>query len=115
MLRISYSDLIGYSEGFSADGGRRLIESYPQLLRGIISDNLTKKQKCYIILYYKDGLTVAEIAERFGVNKSTVSRTINRGRARLANSIKCELVRRSIERGAGKPDTEDDNEQNADS
>lgn len=52
----------------------------------LLENNLTKKQKCYIILYYKDKLTVKEIAEKFGVDKSTVSRTINRGRRRIVSN-----------------------------
>ena len=52
----------------------------------LLENNLTKKQKCYIILYYKEKLTVKEIAEKFGVDKSTVSRTINRGRRRIVSN-----------------------------
>jgi len=54
-----------------------------RILRQLLDDNLTNKQKCYIMLYYRDGLTMEEIAARFGVAKSTVSRTIFRGRERL--------------------------------
>lgn len=66
------------------------------MLFKILDDELTKKQKCYIILYYRDGLTVNEIAGKFGVDKSTVSRTINRGRKKLANCVKREALRRII-------------------
>lgn len=62
----------------------------------LLDDELTKKQKCYIILYYRNGMTVKEIAEKFSVDKSTVSRTINRGRQRLASSVKREALRRVI-------------------
>ena len=65
-------------------------------LRMLLDDNLTKKQKCYIILYYKEGLTVTQIAKRFGVDKSTVSRTINRGRSRLANELSREALRKIL-------------------
>ena len=62
-------------------------------LRILLENNLTKKQKCYIILYYRDGLTVKEIAEKLGVDKSTVSRTINRGRERLVRAAGREALR----------------------
>lgn len=60
--------------------------AYLRALRRLMEDNLTKKQKCYIILYYRDKLTVKEIAEKFGVDKSTVSRTIDRGRKRIVGN-----------------------------
>ena len=59
---------------------------YSKALYKMLENNLTKKQKCYIILYYKEKLTVKEIAEKFGVDKSTVSRTINRGRRRIVSN-----------------------------
>ncbi len=70
------------------------ISAQAKALRMLLEDNLTKKQKCYIILYYKEGLTVKEIAAKFGVDKSTVSRTINRGRQRLAGTVSREALRR---------------------
>ncbi len=54
-----------------------------RLLRSVLNDNLTKKQKCYIMLYYKDNKKISEIARMFGVLPSTVSRTINRARKNL--------------------------------
>lgn len=59
---------------------------YSKALYKMLENNLTKKQKCYIILYYRDKLTVKEIAEKFGVDKSTVSRTIDRGRKRIVGN-----------------------------
>lgn len=92
--RLSYdleAETLMIENGFEDEVTKSSVESdetdgfdYPKVLRMLIDDNLTKKQKCYIILYYKEGLTVTQIAERFGVDKSTVSRTINRGRHRLA-------------------------------
>lgn len=51
--------------------------------REIINNSLTKTQKSYIMLYYNDNKTVSEIAEIYGVNKSTVSRTINRAKKNI--------------------------------
>lgn len=58
-----------------------------RLLKSVMDTNLTKKQKCYIILYYKENMKLSEIAEKFGVVPSTVSRTINRARKKLYNAL----------------------------
>ena len=55
-----------------------------ELVRDVFENGLTKKQKCYIMLYYRDGLTMEQIAKRCGVNKSTVSRTVNAARRKVA-------------------------------
>lgn len=105
MLRLSFSELAEgkhYSENLAAD--RYLIGSYPRLLNALLSDSLTKKQKYYIMLYYGEGLKIPEIAKRCGVNRSTVSRTIKRGRERLKYAIGCELMKRA----ASKPPKNDD-------
>lgn len=49
----------------------------------IINNSLTKTQKSYIMLYYNDKKTISEIARIYGVNKSTVSRTINRAKKNI--------------------------------
>lgn len=48
-----------------------------------IETELTDTQKLYIMAYYVDGLNMQQIADKYGVSKSTVSRTINRGLHRL--------------------------------
>lgn len=95
--RISFTELIKETESSppqSAD--RRIVQSFPALLKTCIDDNLTKTQKCYIMLYYKKNMNIVEIAELFHVNKSTVSRTINRGRQRLLKAMNCQLLKKSI-------------------
>lgn len=49
----------------------------------VLNRNLTKTQKSYIMLYYNDKKTIEEIAKIYGVNKSTVSRTIHRAKNNL--------------------------------
>lgn len=63
-------------------------------VQSLIDNNLTEKQKCYIMLYYKQGLTLEQIGELFGVNPSTVSRTIARGRQRLLKGMQRDCLRR---------------------
>lgn len=65
-----------------------------KLLRDMFDSDLTKKQKSYIMLYYRDGVSETEIARRMGVNKSTVSRTINRAKQRLLKSLKLNVIRK---------------------
>ncbi len=49
----------------------------------VLNRNLTNTQKSYIMLYYSEKKTIDEIAKIYGVNKSTVSRTIHRGKSNL--------------------------------
>lgn len=49
----------------------------------VLNRNLTKTQKSYIMLYYNEKKTIDEIAKIYGVNKSTVSRTIHRAKNNL--------------------------------
>ena len=49
---------------------------------------LTPRQRLMLHLRYEEGLRAAQIAERLGVQKSTVSRTLKRAEARLARFLK---------------------------
>ena len=51
-------------------------------------DELTEQQRTYIMAYYYNRLTMEEITEQFGVNKSTVSRTIKRAEQRLQRVLR---------------------------
>ena len=107
MLRMTLSELRDISRrGTDEESGRRIVVDHPQLLREILDDNLTKKQKCYIMMYYGSGMTVSEIAVRCGVNKSTVSRTIARGRKHIKELLGCKLVKHRIE-AADHPQSKD--------
>ena len=95
MLRLSFEELAGVGITDDPDPYRYLAGGYQKLLAEVLKENLTKTQKYYIILYYRDGMTVTEIAELCGVNRSTVSRTMKRARERLKKAIHCELVKRA--------------------
>lgn len=58
------------------------------IIRRAISECLTEKQRKYIVKYYFEGLRIPQIAGQAGVAKSTVSRTIKRGRKRLENALR---------------------------
>ena len=63
-----------------------------RLMREIVRENLTKRQKCYIIMYY----TMQEIADAEGVSKSTVSRTIGLARKRISCGMKPAMLKSAL-------------------
>lgn len=60
------------------------INKLKSILYKIINQKLTVKQKNIVMLYYFDNLNTVQIAKLLGINKSTVSRTLNRAK----NTIK---------------------------
>lgn len=93
MLRITFDQLRKkLSDEGSGGYARRSRDCDSRLLGEILKSSLTKKQKCYIIMYYEMGMTVKQIAASCGVNKSTVSRTISRGRKRIADLMGAMLI-----------------------
>lgn len=52
---------------------------------------LTRRQREIVALYYDQGMTMPQIAERLGVNRSTVSRTLRRARDRLYRFLRYTL------------------------
>ena len=71
------------------DGGRVLIRA----VRAAWTSELTPCQKRYMLLYYRDLHTMQEIADFYGVNVGTVSRTLTRARNRLRRVIRYYLAR----------------------
>ena len=74
------ADMAVYARTISADNHaehQRLEHNLVHALR----EDVTPRQREYLLLYYGEGLNMREIGERYGVNRSTVSRTIQRGRA----------------------------------
>ena len=51
-------------------------------------DVLTERQLQLVTLYYMEQNTIVDIAAKLGVNKSTVSRTLSRARAKLESYLK---------------------------
>lgn len=64
------------SEG---EDNRADIEKLKRYLPIVLDECVTPTQKAYIMRYFSDGLNIPQIAEEYGVNASTVSRTIRRG------------------------------------
>lgn len=57
------------------------------LMKEAIREELTDTQRRYMVAYY-GGMTMQAIADEHGVNRSTVSRSIARGRKRLQKVLK---------------------------
>lgn len=59
-----------------------------KIMNNIIENDLTDRQKQMITMYYFQHMNISEIAGVLGVNRSTVSRTISRGRKNLTEKMK---------------------------
>lgn len=60
-------------------------------LRRAREEELTARQREIAELYYDQGMTMPQIAERLGVSRSTVSRTLRRARDRLYRFLRYTL------------------------
>lgn len=91
--RLSARDELAlYVRSMSGDNHAQRQELRRHLLRALEED-ITPRQREMLTLYYVAGLNIPAISRRLGVNKSTVSRTLCRGRERL---------RRCLRYGAGR-------------
>lgn len=70
--------------GDNCDSRRMLMRN----LRTAMKDELTPRQLYMMKLYFVDGLKMHYIAQELGINKSTVSRTLTRGKTRLRKCLK---------------------------
>lgn len=59
-----------------------------QVLLEVVRNDISARQKEYIMLYYYKQISMAEIAEMYNVNKSTVSRTLSRARQNIMQKLK---------------------------
>ncbi len=57
-------------------------------LANVIENELTAAQRRTVIGYYLENKTIIQLAEEFGVNKSTVSRTLRRAEARMQRCLR---------------------------
>lgn len=64
------------------------LERVRKMLPIILNECCTDTQKKYILRYFADNVPVSRIAEEYGVNKSTVSRTIHRGIERTFDHLR---------------------------
>ena len=68
----------------NSEAHQRLIQNVAAAIR----DELTPRQRELVALYYVEGRSMPAIARELGINVSTVSRTLKRGRDRLKRCLK---------------------------
>lgn len=83
----SYGELASWLREGAEDNAERLAYLKRQL-RAAREAELTARQSEVLRLHYEEGLRVTQIAEKLGLHKSTVSRTLSRGKARLRRYLK---------------------------
>ena len=54
----------------------------------VIREELTENQREILLAYYMENLTIPQIADLRGVNKSTVSRTLHRAEGKLRRYLR---------------------------
>lgn len=57
-------------------------------LRQALKEDITDRQRQVLGMYYAQELNMREIGQRLGIDKSTVSRTIQRGERRLRKCLR---------------------------
>ena len=82
-----YGDLLRWLQE-NASSNQKDLEKLQKNLGKAIQNDLTPRQKKLLLLYYYDGLSQSEIAEREGVHPSTVCRTIARAERRIQHVLK---------------------------
>lgn len=93
MRTISYDNTFGmvdlavYTELMAQDNKEQMNRLKRNLTHALRQD-ITQRQREYMMLYYGKGMSMEAIAQQFGVNKSTVSRTLKRGRQRLYRCLR---------------------------
>lgn len=78
--------LIGEGDGECGNGEKRRLML--KIMRSVVENELSARQRQTVSLYYFSGMNIPEIAAELGVNRSTVSRTISRGRRNIMEKMK---------------------------
>ena len=76
-----------YSGQIQSDNSQEISRLKRNLIRALRED-VTSKQRQMLLMYYAEGKNMREIGEIMGVDRSTVSRTIQRGERRLQRCLR---------------------------
>lgn len=57
-------------------------------LKNVLEQELTEKQRQVVVGYYLENQNIVQLAARYGVNKSTIWRTLKRGENRMRRCLK---------------------------
>ena len=93
MRTVSYDNTFGmvdlavYTELMAQDN-KDQINRLKRNLTHALRQDITQRQREYMMLYYGRSMSMEAIAQQCGVNKSTVSRTLKRGRQRLYRCLR---------------------------
>ena len=74
-----------------AEDNSEQLERLRRGLRRAREQELTPRQREMVFLYYDRGLKMSQIAQKLGVNRSTVSRTVKRAKQRLYRCLRYAL------------------------
>ena len=93
MKTISYDNTFGMVDlamytNLMAEDNREQIGRLKRNLTHALRQDITPRQREYMIMYYGQGMSMEEIGRQLGVNKSTVCRTLQRGRKRLYRCLR---------------------------
>lgn len=93
MRTISYDNTLGMVDlavytRLMAEDNHEQINRLKRNLTHALRQDVTPRQREYMLLYYGQNMKMEDIARQYGVNKSTVSRTLKRGRARLYRCLR---------------------------
>lgn len=93
MKHISYDQTYGMADlsvytALMAEDNREQMGRLRRNLTHALRQDITPRQREYMTLYYGKCMSMEAIAKECGVNKSTVSRTLKRGRARLFRCLR---------------------------
>ena len=97
--QLEAGDFVEVSRG-EYDDTMAAISDDAKLLQAWMTESaamLTDKQRVYMDMYYNDGLSLAMIADQFGVDSSTVSRTIRRGLANMQKWVDSKRLAQSCD------------------
>ena len=70
------------------ENNRAELDRVKRILPIVLDECCTVMQKTYIMHYYVDQMPQTEIAERYGVDASTVNKTIHRGLDNAYNTLR---------------------------
>ena len=81
------ADMAVYAR-LTAEDNSRQMHSLRRNLAVAMRQDITPRQRQFLLMYYAQGMNMREIAETLGVDRSTVSRTIKRGEDRLRRCLR---------------------------
>ena len=70
------------------EGPRLTREQQLRRLKRVMDAELTEKQRRVVVGYYIERRNMAELAREYGVNKSTICRTLQRAETRMRRCLK---------------------------